>query len=470
MQKADKDWIGRELFASEGKLVSNLKYWWHPPSPSIHGMPTPEPHFLRKLFLWMPRKMLLFDLKCPKYPNQSLRSKGIYNHVRLVLNLSDFYYLATEYMDCNECSGTFQAWDKRIMDQLPQGVSRQFPAVLTYKYAADVAIISLLRACTLGNSPSAMQNNLRELHSDMWLKRSVVYLSACKRHKDGLQRLVQSPTTYKDVPLLRHLPGARWFLAAYVRDVWMRLPQLLAAVTSITGRVIKIDSTKKLTGTAASWATSVGNEKGEILQCILTTSEGAVALQEMADGLMNRFEKAGAEPPQILYTDRDCCKEPSLSKYKKLFRRWNGLLVRLDIWHFMRRLALGCTSESHPLYGFFMSRLSGCIFEWDSDDYKSLVMAKKKEMIQAGVQSMSDKAAAKAVTREELARHCRRRTRGADVTTSKLESLFLALTGTTDVLGVPLLRKEMAGIWEEQKRHIGCIQDPPGIPLYTVVG
>ena len=30
----------------------------------------------------------------------------------------------------------------------------------------------------------------------------------------------------------------------------------------------------------------------------------------------------------------------------------------------MRRLACGCTTESHPLYGTFVSHLSSCIFEW----------------------------------------------------------------------------------------------------------
>ena len=36
----------------------------------------------------------------------------------------------------------------------------------------------------------------------------------------------------------------------------------------------------------------------------------------------------------------------------------------------MRRLARGCTTESHPLYGVFMSRLSDMIFEWDSGNYE----------------------------------------------------------------------------------------------------
>lgn len=56
----------------------------------------------------------------------------------------------------------------------------------------------------------------------------------------------------------------------YTRDVWMRIPQLLATATSVHGSMLKIDSTKKvckkLRGAAAgtaTWVTNVGNERGK---------------------------------------------------------------------------------------------------------------------------------------------------------------------------------------------------------------
>ena len=57
--------------------------------------------------------------------------------------------------------------------------------------------------------------------------------------------------------------------------------------------------------------------------------------------------------------------------YMKLFKEWHGLKVQLDIWHFTRRLAGGCTTEYHPLYATFMSRLSGCIYEWEPHDMET---------------------------------------------------------------------------------------------------
>ena len=109
-------------------------------------------------------------------------------------------------------------------------------------------------------------------------------------------------------------PGEKWLLAVYVKYVWSRLPALLAQATSIYGRVLKIDSTKKVckklqgeAANSASWATNVGNEQGEIVQSVLTCSEGIPTLQKLADGLVKWYSKAGQPPPVCLYTDRDCC-------------------------------------------------------------------------------------------------------------------------------------------------------------------
>lgn len=70
---------------------------------------------------------------------------------------------------------------------------------------------------------------------------------------------------------------------------------LKAAATSVYGRIIKIDSTKKicrkLTGAAAgtaTWQTNVGNKKGEVLISVVTDSQALVSLQPTADGLMRR--------------------------------------------------------------------------------------------------------------------------------------------------------------------------------------
>lgn len=136
----------------------------------------------------------------------------------------------------------------------------------------------------------------------------------------------------------------------------------------------------------------------------------------------------------------------------------------------MRRLARGCTSESHPLFGTFMTQLSSCIFEWYEQDVDLLMSAKGGELRSAGIKDPSNSTVKKALTTKELARHCRRRTRGTEETSHLIESLLLSLSKSTDTLGVPLFREEMGNIWEEEQHHIPCLQDPPNIPLYTVTG
>ena len=251
---------------------------------------------------------------------------------------------------------------------------------------------------------------------------------------------------------------------------------LKAAITSIFGTVLKIDSTKKVctklqgsAGQTAAWATNVGNERGEVLMSVLTESESAMGLEMMAEGLMDRYRKAEQEPPYIIYTDRDCCNIEGQSKIHRLFSRWESVQVRLDVWHFMRRIALGVTSESYPLYATFMSKLSGCIFEWDGSDYNLLLSAKRSQLIMAGLDSPTQSAVKNAISAEELSKHCRRRTRGTEAIVDAIEALLLSLAQATDSIGVPLLKDEMTSIWEEQKHHVPCLQDPPGIALYTGV-
>ena len=136
----------------------------------------------------------------------------------------------------------------------------------------------------------------------------------------------------------------------------------------------------------------MSNEYGAILQSVAASSESNESLQDMADGIQKRYRDARVKPPKILYTDRDCCSLGEKSRFQRLFLSWSELKVILDIWHFMRRIASGCMSESHPLYGPFMSQLSNCIFEWDEGDYNLLYKAKKQ-----GVLDPSEVAVKKAI-------------------------------------------------------------------------
>ena len=103
------------------------------------------------------------------------------------------------------------------------------------------------------------------------------------------------------------------------------------------------------------------------------------------------------------------------------------------------------------------------MFEWDQEDYQLLLTAKRGELIRQGIRNPSAGCVRKAVTKEEMSRHCRRQTRGVTETVNLIEALMLSLSPATDALGVSLFNEEMMDIWKEQKHHVPCLQDPPGL-------
>ena len=222
MRVLDQAWIGRALFVSgpaKGKardvLTTNLANWWHPPRLVHTARPPLAAYFARRLFLWMPRKMWHMRVTCPNCgSDEELRSKGLYRRVRRVIDVTNVYYLAAEYMDCRSCKGTFVAWDLRILDQLPEGIRARFPVVLTYKYACDRAVIATLRARTLGNSPTAFQRDGLHL-SESGVGRLLLNLSLPeqppKQNKHQQQhRHVSNATNHDRLPNARVAPDGKW--------------------------------------------------------------------------------------------------------------------------------------------------------------------------------------------------------------------------------------------------------------------
>ena len=101
-----------------------------------------------------------------------------------------------------------------------------------------------------------------------------------------------------------------------------------------------------------AWSTNVWNEHGQMIMSVLTASEGS-GIRHSIDCIVKRYAEAQVTPPEILDVDRDCC---GSSPIQRMFSGWKDLQVRLDIWHFMRRISVGCNTDCHRLYGLFMSR------------------------------------------------------------------------------------------------------------------
>lgn len=241
--------------------------------------------------------------------------------------------------------------------------------------------------------------------------------------------------------------------------------------------LIYFQITRKLAGRAAgtaSWCTNVGNEHGQVLISVMTDSEGE-GLADMAEGLMQRYQLSNQPPPKLMYVDRGCCfGTGNNSKLQELFHEWSDLIIRLDIWHFLCRFSVACTSQSHALYSAFMSRLSACLFEWDAEDLTRLRRSKEAEL-SSGVWSLEKDNVDLHISKKELQLHCKRRTRGTAETSRLIKEVIDIFSSDSgkDTMGISLLhRGSILQIWNEQQRHIECIQDPADttIQLYTQTG
>ncbi|XP_049339078.1 uncharacterized protein LOC125804018 [Astyanax mexicanus] len=479
----DRKWVSEALFrvGAKGKLElrDNLQLWYHPPPPALlyHQVPGPDRFFSQSLLLWMPYRLWKVRLQCidPACNGRQWSGGGLHRRVRQVLDIDRYYNLATETLICTGCRSSYLSWSQTILQQLDLAHRSEFRVILTRRYACDIRVIRLLRERSLGNGPVRIIGQLKENHSEEWLQRVARYTSECAAFVTSSGLL---PPCFQEPPKLSTVPSYKWLLTVYSQDILNRLEDIKASITSTYGTILKMDSTKKitkkLTGPAkgtAQWLTSVGNESGQVLISVLTANEGA-GLDLMAAGLVNRYQRAGVDPPVVLYVDCGCCKEVGETKLKSRFGGWPDIIVRLDIWHFMRRLAAGCTTDAHQLYPTFMSRISSCIFEWDAGDVGLLRKAKREQLAQQGWPPLTEKELDRHLTKEELALHCRRKTRGEETTIRLLSQLIGELMSKgNDALGVPLLDSvRMQHIWDVQRRHVACIQDPPNVALYTETG
>ena len=485
LPEVDQRWISKALFRWTAQGHPELdfsrvdKLWWCPPQVPLKtsDIPLLENYFGHPLLLWMPRKLWQVKLTCP-HPDcnkELLTSAGLHQKIRLVVAVGKMYFVASEYLACRRCKRKVISWSHGIVSQLDIGHRVQFPCILTFKLACDVEVASLMRQRGLGNSSSQIQRKLQERHAEVWLQKTVQYLTACKGIASAVTSGLILPVTFEPAPAMLTVPKHRWLMQVYAQDVLQRLEEIKATITSQCGRVLKMDSTKKVArklaghsyGTA-TWATNVGNEHGQVIMSVLTASEG-FGLGPMIEGLIRRYREAGVAPPEVLYVDRDCCGNTLL---RRMFEEWEQMTIRLDIWHFMRRFAVGCTTDSHQLYASFMSRLSHCIFMWDQGDLTALKEAKRAEL-GADRKHSSEADVMRCISRSELALHCRRTTRGTKETQALIKSHIQAYDGDggRDTLGVPLINSaRMSAILMSQWKHVACIQDPPGVQLYTQTG
>lgn len=127
----------------------------------------------------------------------------------------------------------------------------------------------------------------------------------------------------------------------------------------------------------AEWCTNMANKRGQILTSVLTCEKSLDKMRPMAEGLMARYERAGEAPPELMYVDRGCCHVLGVSSVEQLFSGWveGGMLVRLDVFHWIHRFDDALRTDHHPKYALFKSALSAAVFAYNKDDMALLLPA-----------------------------------------------------------------------------------------------
>ncbi|KAK9518631.1 hypothetical protein VZT92_023930 [Zoarces viviparus] len=121
-----------------------------------------------------------------------------------------------------------------------------------------------------------------------------------------------------------------------------------------------------------------------------------------------------------------------------------------------------------------MRQLSHCIFEVDPEDARRLTEAKRSQLEgKHRMVGLTDAAVIRRISKQEWRLHCRRRTRGPQESALLIQELLDTFGGPAgrDTLDIPLLNAlRIQNIWSTQRTHLSCIQDPPGVQLYTQSG
>ncbi|XP_028298128.1 uncharacterized protein LOC114460375 isoform X4 [Gouania willdenowi] len=219
-----------------------------------------------------------------------------------------------------------------------------FPAVLTRMCGVDKQIIRLMRDRTVGNTMAKVWRQVQESHCEDYLHRKDLYTTLLSQlNKPGgiirtLSHQFQRPPTRRELPSPQLLRKA--FLISEVENIEDYRTQIM----STFGKVLKYDSTrkicKKLAGEGkgrADWCTNVANELGQILMSVLTCEESL----------------------------------------EKLLREWAecGMMVRLDIFHWIKRFDAAIRTDHHAKYALFKSALSAAVFSYIKDDMALLIQA-----------------------------------------------------------------------------------------------
>ena len=145
------------------------------------------------------------------------------------------------------------------------------------------------------------------------------------------------------------------------------------------------------------------------------------------------------------------------TKMLKLYRRLNPFIVlKLDIFHWMRRLLKGITNEKHAFVPGFFREIRMAVFVLFKEDFDRLIKA---------IMTFRKCDAARAeqlVTKKEVCRLVRKNVPRPRILRRRLELVYENYRGVTEN-DVPLFNSSMHDVWDQCMVHVDndCLSDAP---------
>ena len=129
----------------------------------------------------------------------------------------------------------------------------------------------------------------------------------------------------------------------------------------------------------------------------------------------------------------------------------NDIVVKLDLFHCMRRFTRECVSEHHPLFSSFCKFLSAAFTVVDQSDLEKLKQAYTFCRIAPAIP-----------TKQHIREHCRTKVPHPRELVQRVEQVFHHFYLAKDPNDVLLFKPSMLKVWRIQRVHIlrGCLSDP----------
>ncbi|KAM4560266.1 uncharacterized protein PAE49_012507 [Odontesthes bonariensis] len=500
-------WPGSRPVRNPGNTIS---LWRLPPQPelidTVAELPSPNFFQLHPFFIWKPETKIMgrlrnnYILPCLHgCPHPQVVSSGV-GRPRVIVGSSGQYYILSSRLCCKACRRNWFADSPRWLEKLPKRFTNLLPAFLTYKKAICKSVMDELRRS--GKSPTDMAKQVNELMRLKYERAHLAYLQAIESVWDAeagahgqktIGQFLRKEITpyafggYEDPDGWCGVFVSSFYLTdCLISEFRHQEPAMSQFLKGTFGHVLRSDHTRKVarkvtlaSGVMSSYA--IMNENWMILSWVMVQSESDRSLEPMYRGLAKRYSDAGVEKAGYHWVDRDCCaafKMPNSIPGEHLdWDAWKTtpshiaaatsghlqnrcasraqynteIVVKLDLFHCLRRFSQECTSEHHPLHSTFCQLLSAAFSVVDQEDLKRL----KKAYEFCNIRPANP-------TKQHVREHCRTQIPPPRELLERVENVLKHFHLTKDPNDVSLYKPSMLKTWRIQRVHIlrGCLSDP----------